>query len=206
MKRCILLVVLCEYIDNSLLGEEFPCDISFRWHIYWFSKPRSFSEPYSAFCEGFQHYRMERRLYFVSSSAFRFTATPCIRCRKLRWTNDGDISRILLYLWDVKMVATSWRERYLRLRPSRYFNVHIFWGEGEGGLHSTITHHIPPRWRCRTIKGHIRGKVAGSIPDGVIGSFYWHNPSCRTTSLVTTQPLTEMSTRNISSGVKVAGA
>jgi len=44
-------------------------------------------------------------------------------------------------------------------------------------------------------------KVAGSIPDGVIGIFYWHNPSDRTMALGSTQPLTEMSTRSIA-GVK----
>jgi hypothetical protein len=49
-------------------------------------------------------------------------------------------------------------------------------------------------------------KVAGSIPDGVIGIFHLHNPSGRTMALGLTQPLTEMSTRNISGGVKVAGA
>ena len=49
-------------------------------------------------------------------------------------------------------------------------------------------------------------KVAGSIPDGVIGIFYWHNPSGCTMALGSTQPLTEMSTINISWGVKAAGA
>jgi len=43
-------------------------------------------------------------------------------------------------------------------------------------------------------------KVAGSIPDGVTGIFLLHNPSGRTVALVLTQPLTEMSTRNISWG------
>ena len=38
-------------------------------------------------------------------------------------------------------------------------------------------------------------KVAGSIPDGIIGIFHWHNPSDRTIALGSTQPLTEMSTR-----------
>jgi len=42
-------------------------------------------------------------------------------------------------------------------------------------------------------------KVAGSIPDGVNGIFYSHNPSGRTMALGSTQPLTEM-------GVKAAGA
>jgi hypothetical protein len=49
-------------------------------------------------------------------------------------------------------------------------------------------------------------KVAGSISDGVIGFFHWHNSSDRTKALRSTQPLTEMSTRSISWGVKAAGA
>ena len=43
-------------------------------------------------------------------------------------------------------------------------------------------------------------KVAGSIPDGVIGIFHSHNPSDRTTALGSTQPLTKVSTRIISWG------
>jgi len=43
-------------------------------------------------------------------------------------------------------------------------------------------------------------KVAGSIPDGVSGFFHCHNPSGRTMTLGSTQPLTEMSTRNVSWG------
>jgi len=38
-------------------------------------------------------------------------------------------------------------------------------------------------------------KVAGSIPDGIIGIFHSHNPSGRTMALGSNQPLTEMSTR-----------
>jgi hypothetical protein len=39
--------------------------------------------------------------------------------------------------------------------------------------------------------------VAGSIPYKVIKFFDWLNPSSRTISLGSTQPLTEMSTRNL---------
>ena len=46
-------------------------------------------------------------------------------------------------------------------------------------------------------------KVAGSIPDGVIGNFLL---TYGTTELGLTQPLTEMSTWNISWEVKAAGA
>jgi hypothetical protein len=43
-------------------------------------------------------------------------------------------------------------------------------------------------------------KVAGSIPDEVIGFFNLPNASSLTVALGSTQPLTEMSTRNISGG------
>jgi hypothetical protein len=45
----------------------------------------------------------------------------------------------------------------------------------------------------------------GSIPDGVIGIFHRHNRSGHTMALGSTQPLTEMSTRNIFWGAKAAG-
>jgi hypothetical protein len=44
------------------------------------------------------------------------------------------------------------------------------------------------------------GRVAGSITDGVTGIFQWLNPSGRIVALRSTQPLTEMSTRNLSWG------
>lgn len=45
-------------------------------------------------------------------------------------------------------------------------------------------------------------EVAGSIPDGVFGIFLQLNPSVRTLALGSTQPLTEVSTLNISWGGK----
>jgi hypothetical protein len=53
------------------------------------------------------------------------------------------------------------------------------------------------RWHCAT---------SDSIPDIVIGSFYGHNPSGLTMALESTQPLTEINTRNIFWAVKAAGA
>ena len=49
-------------------------------------------------------------------------------------------------------------------------------------------------------------KVKGLIPDGIIGIFHSNNPSCSTMAMGLTRSLTEMSTRNISWGVKAAGA
>jgi hypothetical protein len=61
----------------------------------------------------------------------------------------------------------------------------------------SIGAHAVAQWlrHCATNR-----KVAGSIPDGVNGIFHLHNPSVRTMDLRSTQPLTEMSTINISWG------
>jgi hypothetical protein len=54
---------------------------------------------------------------------------------------------------------------------------------------------------CCWLRHYATGrKVAGSIPVEVIGFFNWLNPSSRTVALGSTQPLTEMSTRNIHGG------
>jgi hypothetical protein len=49
-------------------------------------------------------------------------------------------------------------------------------------------------------------KVVGSIPDGVFGIFYCHNPSGCALALGSTQPLSEMNTRNIFWTENAAGA
>jgi hypothetical protein len=46
----------------------------------------------------------------------------------------------------------------------------------------------------------------GVIPSIITGIIYWNNPSGHTMALESTQPLTKMSTRNISYKVKAAGA
>ena len=56
------------------------------------------------------------------------------------------------------------------------------------------------RWRTCLITD------AGSFPDEVIGIFLWYNPSGRTMALGSSQPLTEISTRDIFGGIKAAGA
>jgi len=70
----------------------------------------------------------------------------------------------------------------------------MLYGGGEGGGGAT------------RLRSWLRRKVAGSIPDGLIGIFHLHNPSGRTRDLRSTQPLTEMSTRNTTWEVKAAGA
>jgi hypothetical protein len=65
---------------------------------------------------------------------------------------------------------------------------------------STCTVHLGTRWRSGWGTAATNRKVAGSIPDDVIGVFHWHNTAGRTMALGSTQPLPEMSTRNISWG------
>jgi len=54
------------------------------------------------------------------------------------------------------------------------------------------------RWRRWLSHCATNRKVAGSISDGVTVIFKCYNPFGRTMALGWTQPLTEMSTRNIS--------
>jgi hypothetical protein len=53
---------------------------------------------------------------------------------------------------------------------------------------SWLTHYVTSRM------------VAGSIPDDIIGFINYPNPTSLTIALASTQPLTEMSTRNLPGG------
>jgi hypothetical protein len=82
-------------------------------------------------------------------------------------------------------------------------NLLVFSYEGIGVQHirkqnKFITHRVYSRWRSWLRHCATSREVAGSIPDGVTGIFHWHNPFGRTMALGFTQPLTEMSTRNVS--------
>jgi len=68
------------------------------------------------------------------------------------------------------------------------FKIFFFYEPHSGHAVASYLRHFATNW-----------KVAVSISDGVIGIFHRHNLSDRT------QPLTEMSTRYISLGVKAAG-
>ena len=62
------------------------------------------------------------------------------------------------------------------------------------------------RWRVLLRYCATSRNVAGSIPDGATGSFHWYFSYSRTMAMVLTHPLRWMSTRNISWGIKAAGA
>ena len=73
----------------------------------------------------------------------------------------------------------------------KYKFVEAF-GNGSAGRCIIILDTLWRSWLSR--------KVAGSIPNGVIGNFREHNPDGSTMALGLTQTLTEMSARNISWG------
>jgi hypothetical protein len=107
----------------------------------------------------------------------------------------------------------SKRHHYFRLLISteeiqHKFNLNIFiiYYILETTFLAHLTTNQGTRWRSWLRHCATSRKVASSIADGVAVIFYWHNPSGRTMALRSTQPLTEMSTRNISWRVKAAGA
>jgi hypothetical protein len=90
-----------------------------------------------------------------------------------------------------------------------FINNWILWKRSKHWRHfltMVSNMHWGTRWRSWLRHWAIHREITGSIPDGAIEIFHWHNPSCRTMALGLTQPLTELSTRNISWRVKAAGA
>jgi hypothetical protein len=69
-----------------------------------------------------------------------------------------------------------------------------------GGLNVSMQHLVSSLSVGDCPVHRLTGAQDSHIPDSVIGIFQLHNPSGRTMSLGSTQPLTEMSTRNISYG------
>jgi hypothetical protein len=111
------------------------------------------------------------------SICYTFTASMSVAWSKILFTFNQHKCKIFL-LFNYLII------KYTLIRKTfTYFNgINIF-------------------WHCATSRS-----VASSIPDGVIGIFHWRNPSGRTMALGSTQPVTEMFTRNISWEVKAAGA
>jgi hypothetical protein len=62
------------------------------------------------------------------------------------------------------------------------------------------SHKWGTQWRSWLRHCATSRKVAGLIPDGITGIFHFHNSSVHIMALGLTQPLTEMSTRNVSWG------
>ena len=115
---------------------------------------------------------------------------PVIISPASRWRHSESISRRIsaqAYIHPTVSAEEHSRWNWKKIRRS------------DGNLGGT-------RWRSWLRHRDSNRKVAVSIPDGVTGIYHWFNPSGRTMALGSTQPLTEMSTRDLPWGVKAAGA
>jgi len=85
-------------------------------------------------------------------------------------------------------------------------NLFVIQYEQTGATLSENTYTEWGMWWCSWLRHCATSrKILSSIPDGVTGIFHGHNPSGHIITLGSTQPLTDMSTRNISLGLKAAG-
>jgi hypothetical protein len=101
------------------------------------------------------------------------------------------------YLYLTWMLNGIWKYLLIRFKNKKLLQKSKNWESyrNSSGGYSVVWWQAVAQWlrHCATNQ-----KVVGSIPDGVIGIFHWHNPSHCTVALGSTQPPTEMSTRNIS--------
>jgi len=108
------------------------------------------------------------------------------------WTGAENLAPSGIRSSELQPLAQS---LYRLSYPAHGLNMEVIWKKTKRSTFDKRGMH------CATIR-----EVAGSIPDGVVGIFHWHNPSGRTMALGLTQPLTEISTRDISLGVNAVGA
>jgi len=108
-------------------------------------------------------------------------------CQSVLQSSDTTSKLPIIFMF----VNVEFKRYFLRTCYSLYIYIYIYIYMGTRWC-SWLRH-------CTTSR-----KVVCSIPDGVFGIFLFRNPSGRPVAFGSTQPLTEMITRNISWGVKAA--
>jgi hypothetical protein len=116
---------------------------------------------------------------------------------------DGQISMDMHYVRTARTCMAVWEESILicltklKLIMLRSYKLQReFWEQ----IWSVVVKVGGMRWHSGWGTALQTRRFAGSIPGSVIGIIHWNNPSGHTMDLGSTQPLTEMSTRNISCG------
>ena len=100
--------------------------------------------------------------------------------------NLADNPHSLVYLMFQIMLPQIWLQQLVSSDSQHLFCYYMY--DSFTAVTQTVQGTAVAQWlRCCATKW----KVAGSIPDGVIGIFHWHNPSDRTMTLGSTWPLTE---------------
>ena len=124
----------------------------------------------------------------LSSSFFLILSSSVWLHLPKRYSMHTRYNLLVDFYWEV--MKENWRWLTNKFRYMYFFFVYqpwFYYCHGQG--------------HCATSR-----KVAGLIPDVVTGTFDWHNLSGCTMALGLTQPLIEMSARNISWEVKAASA
>jgi hypothetical protein len=112
------------------------------------------------------------------------------------------LARKFFFFKSVQLLFQFWftyLSYYFQPVPKTFQHIKILNGLSHGQflLHEfqqSLFHIVLPpqggtRWRSWLRHCTTSRKVAGSIPDGAIGVFHWHNPSGCTMTLGSTQPL-----------------
>ena len=120
-------------------------------------------------------------VHFFSSSFFLILSSSVWLHLFKRYSMHTRYNLLVDFYWEVMKENWRWLTNKFRYIFFFVYQPWFYYCHGQG--------------HCATSR-----KVAGSIPDGIIGIFHWHNPSSCTMALGSTQPLTEMSTGNISWG------
>jgi len=164
------------------------------------------------------------RVYWISLYMFRTVFSSIIRSSRL-------YIQLQVYVIQVSWLLASGHEMWVPSRcplassQQNLFDIYLMlyvqsWTPDDGrkdrpkyvewySINSKIVHFVGftieiyhdtrshERQNCVTIQ-----KAVGSIPDRVSENLHWHNPPGRTVALGWTNPLTEMSARDISWGGK----
>jgi len=130
--------------------------------------------------------RVHQPLQQYEATIFHYHRLPFIKHEVLVIKKFKNLN-LLRFVWFIGCEDRIQTENVCEQGAEVLFSLSILWERGT-------------RWRSWLRHCATSRKVAGSIPDGVIGIFHWQSPSGRTMALGFTQPLTEMSTRNISWG------
>jgi hypothetical protein len=169
---------------------------------------------------GISHLKMVRHIYVDYQCTCERNIEVLSRNRRCRW-NSSEYYIFWVCVCSLRYPACTAHAPCYHLWPVRLYHIFprcLINGAIFGGKKCVLTYSTTFVWNASHCKknsvrycGKCRGtavaqwlrycaknrKVAGSIPDGVIGILHWHNPSNRTMALGSTQPLTEMITRSI---------
>jgi hypothetical protein len=126
-----------------------------------------------------------------SRQVLEYSRTPLIRIIWDKSNGNAEYPHYWIFLWKYATLAV-WRGK--KIPQMAYWDYKFIYIQIIIIIIIIITYlltylgHEVAQWLRHWATNQ---KVAGSIPNGGIGIFHWHNPSSRTMALEWTQPLTD---------------